>query len=187
MTATQFIGNASAGDGGAVQVGSGRMVNALFARNSAAANGAAIFLYGTGLTTILHNTIAGPAPFGSAAAIHVTTGTVGITNTLVASYSVGILRTAGTVTEDYNLFFNAPAPTVGGVTSGGHSFSGNPAFADPAHDDYHLRPGSAAFDKGVNAGVTHDVDGDPRPLNAGFDIGFDEFALRVLFLPLVRR
>jgi predicted outer membrane repeat protein len=186
LTATQFISNSSAGNGGGVHAGNGRLVNALFARNSAAANGAAIFLDGVGVSTILHNTIAGPT-LTSAGAIHVTAGTVGITNTLVASHSVGIVQTAGTVTEDYNLFFNTPAATLGGVTSGGHSFSGNPAFAGPVLDDYHLGAGSAAIDQGVNAGVASDVDGEPRPLYAGFVIGFDEFALRVLYLPLLRR
>ena len=32
-----------------------------------------------------------------------------------------------------------------------------------------------------------DFDGDPRPLGAGFDIGFDELNVRKLFLPLVLR
>ncbi len=188
LTDTQFINNTSAGNGGAVHVGSGRLVNALFVRNSAAGNGAALYLDGVGLTTILHNTIAGPTLSTGAAAIDVAgAGTVGITNTVVASHSVGISRTAGTVYEDYNLFFDTPAVTAGGVISGGHSFSGNPAFADPALDNYHLGAGSAAIDKGVNAGVTLDIDVEPRPLDAGFDIGFDEFALRVLYLPLFQR
>ena len=187
LTGTQFLGNTSAGTGGAVHVGGGRLVNALFARNSAASNGAAVYLDGVFSTTILHNTIAGPTQ-SSAAAIDVAgAGTVGITNTVITSHSVGISRTAGIVYEDYNLFFNTPAVTAGGVITGGHSFSGNPAFVDPTLDDYHLGPGSAAIDEGVNAGVTDDIDEQPRPRDAGFDIGFDEFAFHVLYLPMFLR
>jgi hypothetical protein len=41
-------------------------------------------------------------------------------------------------------------------------------------------------DAGVDAGVTTDFDSDPRPIGAGFDIGFDEVPLRI-YLPLIRR
>jgi predicted outer membrane repeat protein len=165
--------------------GSGSVVNALFARNTAARRGGAVYIDSSSLG-LAHNTLVGTSQPGSAA-IDVQAGTLVLTNTLIASYTVGISRTAGFVIEDYSLFFNTPTHTAGGVVSGGHTFSGNPAFAGPAQDDYHLRAGSAAIDHGVNAGVAFDVDGDPRPLDGGFDIGFDEFALRVLYLPLVRR
>jgi fibronectin-binding autotransporter adhesin len=187
VTDTLFINNSSARDGGGVfsVAGSGRLVNVLFAYNTAARRGDAVYIDSSSLG-VLHNTLAGLSQPG-AAAIYVSSGSVGVTNTIIANYSIGISRTTGTVGEDYNLFFNTPAATMGGVTSAGHSFSGNPAFSNPALDDYHLRAGSAAIDRGVNAGVASDVDGDPRPLDGGFDIGFDEFALRVLYLPLVRR
>jgi predicted outer membrane repeat protein len=187
VTGTLFVNNTSAANGGALFsiAGSGRLVNALFARNTAARRGAAVYIDSSSLN-VLHNTLAGTSQPG-AAAIYVQSGSVGVTNTIVASYTIGISRTTGTVSEDYNLFFNTPAATAGGVGGGGHSFSGNPAFAGPAQDDYHLRSDSAAIDQGVNAGITFDVDGDPRPFDAGFDIGFDEFALHALYLPLIRR
>ncbi len=52
---------------------------------------------------------------------------------------------------------------------------GDPAFVDPDAGDYHLGPGSAAIDAGVNAGVTTDIDGNPRPHGGGFDLGADEY------------
>lgn len=40
----------------------------------------------------------------------------------------------------------------------------------------HLQAGSAAIDAGVNSGVLDDIDGDQRPIGAGYDIGADERA-----------
>ena len=37
-----------------------------------------------------------------------------------------------------------------------------------------LALGSAASDRGINAGIFTGVNGDARPLDAGFDIGMDE-------------
>jgi hypothetical protein len=39
----------------------------------------------------------------------------------------------------------------------------------------------------VDAGIHVDVDGQPRPLLGGFDIGYDEYPLWSLLLPLLRR
>jgi hypothetical protein len=56
---------------------------------------------------------------------------------------------------------------------------GNPAFAP---DGYHLTSRSAAIDAGVDASITTDVDGDPRPIGRP-DLGADEWGTKV-FLPL---
>ena len=59
---------------------------------------------------------------------------------------------------------------------------------DPLLDaNYLLSAGSLAIDAGVDAGVSTDIDGDPRPLGDGYDIGADEFAWRHIYLPLVVR
>ncbi|MGB9776913.1 MAG: choice-of-anchor Q domain-containing protein [Anaerolineae bacterium] len=63
---------------------------------------------------------------------------------------------------------------------------GDPCFLNLAGGNYHLSPGSAAVDAGVTEPtITTDIDGDPRPLGAGYDIGADE--ARFLYLPLVLR
>ena len=56
-----------------------------------------------------------------------------------------------------------------------HDFVGDPAFVDAGADDYHLGRDSAAIDKGPGVGVTTDVDGNPRPIGAGYDLGYDEY------------
>jgi hypothetical protein len=44
----------------------------------------------------------------------------------------------GTVTQDYNLFYGNTANTGGTVGGGANSVIGDPAFVNPAADDYQL-------------------------------------------------
>ena len=71
-----------------------------------------------------------------------------------------------------NLFWNAPA----GWPAGNGDRSANPLFVNAAAFDLHMATGSPAIDAGVTlAEVTGDIDDDPRPIGAAFDIGADEF------------
>jgi hypothetical protein len=135
---------------------------------------------------LLHDTLADTS-LNPGQAIAVFGGSVGITDTIIVNHSTAIRQSGGAVVEDYNLFFGNTFNKVGTVTSGGHSLSGNPAFVNAAADNYHLGLASAAIDAGINAGIGVDFDGDPRPLGAGFDIGFDEANVRKVFLPLIVR
>lgn len=189
LTGTQFFANsAMQRGGGAYAVGSTRIVNALFARNATPGLGAALFLGYTGTSQILHTTIASPT-VAVGAAIYVMTATVGVTDTIIAQHEQGIVNASGSVYEDYNLFTGVLTPTAGSDISGPHHPTGPPAFLNPAADNYHLWQGSAAIDTGVNAGVAVDVDGQPRPQAAGFDIGYDESGgtFQSVYLPLVAR
>lgn len=178
LTGTQFISNSAVGNGGGLAHHpfsgdpAGRLVNALFASNSALSDGTDLYLDSPGNVVVLHSTIANPT-FGSGAGIYVSAGTVGITNTIVTSHSIGIQRAGGLVYEDYNLFSGDAVNTIGTV-GGGNSFTGAPAFIDSSSDDYHLADTSAAIDAGVDAAVTSDFEGDARPQINGFDIGYDE-------------
>jgi hypothetical protein len=63
--------------------------------------------------------------------------------------------------------------------------TGDPLFLNPDGGDYHIGEASAARDAGVPSGVTIDIDGEPRPMGLGWDIGADEFyTLLKTFLPL---
>lgn len=174
LTGTQFLRNQANNGGGLFDGGTSndRLLNALFAGNTVTNTGAALYLGSSGSTALLHTTIADTS-LNPKAAIAVVNGSIGVTNTIIASHTFGISQTAGTVFEDYNLFFDT-LPANGSVGSGGHSLSGNPRFIAPGSDDYHLSAGSSALNEAFPGLSTIDFEGDARPLGQGPDIGFDE-------------
>jgi predicted outer membrane repeat protein len=193
ITGTRFISN-SALDynsmGGAIffaSNGTGRIVNALFS-NNAAGHGTALFLNANQSTTILNSTISNLGQNPASAIVVFISATVNITDTIVTNHLYGIQGWEGwgnIVTEDHNLFFGNTTNTVG-VTNGKHSLVGDPKFVDPSNGDYHLQFGSAAIDHGIDAGVYVDLDGNSRPVGAGFDIGAYEYqTIKVVYLPVI--
>ena len=62
--------------------------------------------------------------------------------------------------------------------------------SEPDTGDYHIDAGSAAIDKGIDAGVKTDIDFHPRPYLTP-DLGSDEYwppgTLKFIYLPLVLR
>ena len=176
VTNTRFINN-TANDGSAIwhSAGDGRVVNSLFAHNLN--NGsivADLALNSSGQFTVLHSTFADPQPSISPAAISAPVGAVNVTNTIITHYAYGISGGNGAASEDYNLFFGNLNNWSGPVVTGTHSLEADPLFVDPLGGDYHLQTQSPAIDTGINVGVDFDIDGQPRPILAGYDIGFDE-------------
>jgi len=117
---------------------------------------------------------------------------VALTNTILVSHSVGITVTAGnTATLEGTLWYGNGQDTggAGTILTGTVNVSGDPAFVDPDAGDYHISSGSAAIDTGVDAGVTTDIDGDPRPDGCWVDIGADEYyqgrGCHRVYLPLI--
>ena len=82
-----------------------------------------------------------------------------------------------TTTADYTLWW--PAMTVNiasGIWNHSNDIIGTPDFVAAAMDNYHLGSNSQAIDHGPGVGITTDIDGNPRPLGAGYDLGADEYA-----------
>jgi len=195
LTGTEFLHNSAVGYGGgaAIQANGARLVNALFAGNLSGFQGAALYLVGSGRADVIQTTIADRVRNSQTAILNLGTA-LHVTNTIIANHLIGIYGSnnyTGTTTfatEDYNLFYGNVTNTVG-VTMGTHSLIGDPRFIDPAHSDYHLAFGSAAIDRGVDAGIYTDLDGNTRPQGAGFDIGAYEYQGPIYraFLPVLRR
>ncbi len=112
-----------------------------------------------------------------------------LVNNIVVSNTYGIRAHANASgTLDYNdvwgnttLDYDLP----GALGPGNHDLQSDPLLAAPDRDDYHLRASSPCVDAGTIVPIATDMDGDPRPLGAGYDLGADESMLKYVYLPLV--
>jgi len=188
MSSTRLVGNlANTGGGLYLAAGGGRIVNSLFAGNAATSTVAMqLYLAPSGALQLIHSTVGAPS-LALGEAVRVASGSVQLYDTLVTSHSTGLQVVGGAVTQDYNLFFGNTTNVVGAAPGGTHNASGDPRFANPAAGDYHLRAGSPAINAGTDLGVHVDIDNQPRPFGAGFDIGYDEYVLVKLFLALLMK
>ena len=194
LEANTIVGNTAAlnptayGWGGGLRVESGSsltLTNNVVAGNQANSEGSGLWLNaGWGLPTtgyLLHNTIAHNATGGgSGQGVYVGSNTtLAFTNTIVAGHEgTGVfVDPDGTAALEATLWHDNGADTGGSgtVITGTVNVYGEPAFVDPTTWDYHLTADSAAIDAGLDAGVMADMDGDPRPFGAGYDIGADEY------------
>jgi hypothetical protein len=174
------------------------LTNNVVADNRASTAGSGLYIYGAS-PRLLHTTIArnGSAGLiadsgGDSSGVYITDAgydvysTVALTNTILVSHSVGISVTGGnTVTVNSILWYSTPV-TVSQATTATvavqNQYPGDPLFAT---DGYHLMEGSAAIDKGVDAGVMTDIGGDSR--DSAPDLGADEFVSEPgkLYLPII--
>jgi hypothetical protein len=183
--------------GGGLVTESGRQIfiNNVIAGNRASTAGSGLWSNGSS-PQMFHNTIARNRG-GDGSGVYVTQAEFGglrsnvaFTNTVLVSHAVGIYVTGGnTVTADAILWHDTPitvsqSPTA--VVKVQNEHTGDPAFAS---DGYHLTMVSAAIGRGVRAGITTDIDGDPRPAPGGTrpDLGADEISQYRVCLPLVIR
>jgi hypothetical protein len=175
--------------------GVGTMVNNLIADNQASSAGSGLYVSG-GSTRLVHTTIARNTG-GDGSGVLVDSGTVLLTNTILVSQTVGITVAADcTVTLEATLWGTSTWANEsdwggdGTVLTGMVNVWGDLGFVDSGAGDYHVSPGSAALDKGVDTGVLTDIDLQPRPyLNP--DLGADEYwppgVLQHVYLPLLLR
>jgi uncharacterized repeat protein (TIGR01451 family) len=157
------------------------LTNNVLADNLATSGGDGIFVdslsgsYGE----MRHNTIADNGEVGVRVSNQFN---VVMTNTILSGHTVAGIEATGAavVTADHTLLRATDTLATGtGSVVDTATFTGDPRFVDPAGWDYHIRPGSAAFDAGVEAGVTVDIDGDLRPMGHAPDVGADELRVEL--------
>jgi hypothetical protein len=178
-----------------------KVINNLFVRSGSLAS---IQLFGWGGPTgddtftanLKHNTLVGLGDIDSLAieakstGCNVTNCVEGIIdNTILFKYHTGLSAPSGEkgkITADYTLFYQVTTRTDGYVINNHVVEEPFAGFKDYLHNDYHLVKNAPARDKGKDAGVTVDFEGDPRPLGGGFDLGYDEFAYHTL-VPIISK
>jgi hypothetical protein len=129
----------------------------------------------------VHNTFARSTQ--ASYAVYAAAGsTVTLTNNIISNFATGIGRAiGGAATASHTLFHSNTLDYEAGVVNADEAV-GSPHFVGPG--DYHLTGASDAINAGVDAGATTDIDGDPRPMVGGYDVGADEYGW-LLFVPLV--
>jgi hypothetical protein len=91
-----------------------------------------------------------------------------------AAHAINITDSASQqgLAAGYNLIYRADGQSPLGSPYPHDLWQINPMFANPGDGDFHLLPGSPAIDAGITLlEVTNDLDGNPRPQGAGYDIG----------------
>lgn len=194
FTGNLIIDNAAAWRGGGISLwySKSSLINNVIAGNRVTAPvgvGSGLWVGGS-KPHLAHTTIARNTG-GDGSGIYVTDGgsthsSVSMVDTILVGHKTGIIVTAGSsATLEGTLWGSGAWDSVpwvndsdwdgdGAVVTGNINIWGDPSFVNPAGGDYHIGPKSAAIDAGVDAGITHDIDGDPRPIGPAFDIGADE-------------
>jgi uncharacterized repeat protein (TIGR01451 family) len=176
LSANSVASNTALYDGGGLYLNysPATLTNTVVADNRADQDGGGLFIY-SAKPRLLHTTIACNGG-GDGSGVYVATGsTAWLTNTILVSHTTGITVFPGSTANMYGTLWYGNAADWGGAGTVNHTgdYTGDPAFVDPDRGDYHIGPGSAAIDWGVNAGVTADKDG--RPRDAHPDLGAYEF------------
>jgi len=151
------------------------LINNIIADNRVVSAGSGVAVEGAS-PRLLHTTIArNTGGDGSGVYITVTIQvgnfTVAMTNTILVSQTVGVRVMTATATLESTLWNGNTTNSIGNVISGTHNYTGDPAFVNPNAGNYHIGAGSAAIDRGVNAGVATDLDGIARPQGSAPDLG----------------
>jgi uncharacterized repeat protein (TIGR01451 family) len=158
------------------------LVNNVIADNPPAGSGYGLLIQ-SGDVHLLHTTLArngGPSGYG----VLVQSGaTAQMTNTVLTGHAIGIwVRENSTTTMEATLWGSGASANGtdwqidGTLVTGTLNLRADPGFVDADRQDYHLADGSPAIDSGVSSGVGVDIDGYPRPLYWGYDLGADEWS-----------
>jgi hypothetical protein len=187
----EISNNSARSCGGVAGGGALTLTNSVVSDNRAEGSGSGLCISGD-LSRLLHTTIARNLGGDGSGVLVAGSATVAMTNTILVSHAVGITVTAGnTATLTGTLWGTgtwgnlADWGGAGTIITGTVNLWGDPVFWDADAGNYHILFGSAARDTGVDAEVTTDIDGNPRPIGSAPDIGADE--LWPVYLPLVMK
>ncbi len=141
-------------------------VNNLITNNKARRNGGGISLYNASTATIMNNTVArNKADLGSG--LYIDGGTTAtVTNSILWFNAGDQIENGGTLNITYS--------DVEDGGTGNGNINTNPKFVSASN--FHLKNSSPCINTGTNAGAPpNDLDGNPRPYGAGFDMGAYEW------------
>ncbi len=154
--------------------------NNILAGNSGT-NGAGFYNSSPMTTTVLHNTFFSNTVSNQGGGLYSSGGPISVTSNIFdrngASSGPAIFANGGTITADYNYYYDDATPVVG-TSAGSNSISSTsiePGLTDPNNGDFHLLEDAPAIDNGdPNSPILRDYEDDPRPSDQGPDIGADE-------------
>ena len=181
---TATLNHSATGQGGGVFVSDSpafTATNMVIAGNHANTAGSGLYVAGKSSDptsgSLRHTTFANNSGSGPGVCVGTYT-TLAFTNTILSGHSIGITVTTGsTATLEATLWHDNDVDSIGAGTllTGTIDLHGDPAYAGNGY--YHLTANSAAIDAGIDAGVSTDIDGNPRPWpdDGGYDIGADEY------------
>ncbi|MBN1316306.1 MAG: DUF11 domain-containing protein [Anaerolineales bacterium] len=124
---------------------------------------------------LIHNTIARSESVADLSAIRVDwDGVITMVNTILSGHDVALLvEQDATAILTATLWHNHIDWTgTGEIVTGTSNFWGDPEYLHLAGGDYHIKANSPARDKGIQAGILTDIDGEIRDENP--DLGADE-------------
>jgi fibronectin-binding autotransporter adhesin len=196
--------NAAWGLGGGLWLAScdnARLTNNIIVENhlTHSGNGAGVLLFNYSTAHFEHTTLARNSGGDGTGLYIVDSSQAWMTNTIVASHTVGVYVDSGcTLILEATLWGDGAWANVtnkdgsGDIKDGEIIVVGDPGFVDPDGvnsddwDDYHIGYASEAKDAGLDIGVATDIDGDTRPIGPTVDIGADE-AWLCAFFPLTMK
>lgn len=169
---SEFTGNIAEENGGGVNIISSELTaeNTLFNSNIAGYGGA-MYSTSSARSYISHCTFSGNEASSLGGAIYCTYHSHYIITSSIlwgdSPSEIDVFPGWGTAILYYSNI-------EGGWPTGIGSIDADPRFADSEDWDFHLLPDSPCIDTGLEDSVYVDIDGDPRPLIIGFDMGIDE-------------